>query len=235
VQGLVQLAVRLTSAMPTAVQVRAVDIADVSTVDAADSRVLLPGVPRVVHVRVPVRDCAVPPAPQDLTWVVGPPRGDPAATFATPLDPADQRSVTVAAERACRPPATQVRAVAARLLPEDQVLVDPSGIGLAVRIRVVSPLARVSLGPDTGPLTADARTSLSHAEVRTVHGRGSAVVVWRTTCGPGAAPPPLLPVRFGDHPAYAVVLRDAVLARAYAEACRLSYPDSLRPQGWRAG
>jgi hypothetical protein len=231
---LVVLDVRLTSAMPSPVLVRAVDIADVSTVDPADSGVLSPGASRLMRVRVPVPDCSIPPAPQKLTWVVGPAGDDPAASFVTVLRTADQRAVTTAVAAMCEPPSTTVRVLTARVLPLDPILADPSGIAFAIRVRVTAPATRAELGPSTRSLTSDARTVLSHADIHIVHGSGATTIVWQTSCARGAALPPRLPVGLGRESAkYAVTLDDPLLARTYAGACGMPYPaDAMTSNGW---
>jgi hypothetical protein len=230
---LVQLDVRLSSAMPAAVLIRAVDIADVSTVDPADSGVLFPSGERLLHVRVPVQDCVLPPWPQQLTWVVGPVGEDPAASFVTGLRVADQRAVTAAARKICEPPSTRLEVVAARVLPADPALADPDGIAIAIRLRIATRAARAALGPATRSLTSDARTALSHADIRIVRGQGATTLTWRPRCGQGLTQPPRLPMRVGRDPAtYAVTLDEAPLAQLYARACGLPYPAGMTSDGW---
>jgi hypothetical protein len=218
--------------MPAAALLRAVDIANISTVEAANSRVLLPGGEGLLHVRLPVPDCAVPPSPQSLTWIVGPAGEDPAASFVTALRGADQRAITAAARKLCEPRSLRLKVVAARVLPVDPVLADPHGIAIAMRLKIITPATRAVLGPATGPLTSDARSELSHADVRIVRGHGAATLVWRPRCE-GVAQPPRLPLRLGRSLAtYGVTLDDALLAQTYARGCEVAYPSPLAATGW---
>jgi hypothetical protein len=106
----VQLAVRLTSTLATDVQVGAVDVADVSTLEGADTGTLPAGGTLVLRVRRPVGDCPPsspgggphgPLAVDVLQWSVGPVGVDAAATFLTAVPSAVAETVQDAVRRFC--------------------------------------------------------------------------------------------------------------------------------------
>ena len=105
------LVVRLTSSLSMAVRVGAVDVADVSTLEAAESGTLPAGGSLVLHVRLPIRDCragtllddsfGIAGRPAVLPWSVGPVGGDAAATFVLALPGATTGVVGEARHRFC--------------------------------------------------------------------------------------------------------------------------------------
>ena len=64
-------------------------------------------------------------------------------------------------------------------------------------------------------------------------GRGRTTLIWHPSCADRV--PPVLPVAIPPTGRYAVVLRDAVLADAYAAGCHLPDPTRLALDGWRVG
>jgi hypothetical protein len=107
----IRLVVRLTSSLVMAVRVGAVDVADVSTLEAAESGTLPPGGSLVLHVRLPIRDCRRGPLLDDplgaagrpalRQWSVGPVGGDAAATFVTGVPDGMTDAVGAARRRLC--------------------------------------------------------------------------------------------------------------------------------------
>jgi hypothetical protein len=83
------------------------------------------------------------------------------------------------------------------------------------------------LGYDQTGLTADARVPTTQAAVTLVDGLGRATVVWHPSCVDRV--PPVLPVLIAPAGRFAVVLRDAVLAEAYAAGCHLPDPNTAWP------
>jgi hypothetical protein len=102
--GRVELHVLLQNRSARSVRVRVVDIADVATIDPADSGVLSPGAQRSFRVRMPIPDCgagAAAPVPP-LVWSVGPADTDPLALLTSGLSPAQTAIVQAAAAQACQ-------------------------------------------------------------------------------------------------------------------------------------
>lgn len=226
------LTVRLRNTLPRPVQLWAVDIADVDTIDAADTGVLEPGASRAFTVRLPVADCAVPVLPlpvdrvgtddgADLVWSVGPAGGDPAALFVTRLPAGRLAVLRGALLRACAPVGTRLRVVGARVLPPDRVVVDHTGVSIALRLAVTSDASQVALGQQQTALTADARTATTAVVVRLSHHRGSATIIWRARCSANEASL-VLPVQVGapgQEIGYSVVLAGRGLVSAHRQAC----------------
>jgi hypothetical protein len=248
---LLDLRVSLRSTLPEDIRVRVIDIADVSTIDAADSGTLRSGATHVFVVRWPAADCSSSVLPlsrfrptaeaggdaaPDLAWSVGPVGKDPAALVATAFSSRQLSSVGEAVAALCEPPGTSIRVTGAHVLPANQVVVDHTGVSITLRLAVVSDAPRVALGADPRGLTADARVEITHADVRTSRHRATAMVVWHARCSPlDIEPPPFLSVRIGGpgpHRGYAVILNNADLASTYASACGLSDIDRLRAAGW---
>ena len=233
----VLLDVRLASTLDRDVKVAAVDVADVSTIESADSGLLPAGGSRVVQVRLPVPDCALGPRPvgSGLLWSIGEVGDDAAATFVTALPPAADAAVLAAAQDRCSPPGTTVRVTASRVLPPDPVVPDRRGAAIELRLRVRSDQTLVVLGAAPGPATtSDARLPTSVARVHPVDGSARAVVVWHASCT--APPTPLrLPVRLprlGEALVSAVTVDDPGVARTYARVCGLRL-GALVASGWR--
>jgi hypothetical protein len=233
----VLLDVRLTSALDRDVEVAAVDVADVSTIEPADSGLLPAGGSRVVRVRLPVQDCALGPrlVGSGLLWSVGEVGEDAAATFVTALSSAADAAVLTAVQDRCSPPGTTVRVTGSRVLPLDAVVRDRQGTAIALRLSVRSGRPLVVLGTEPGPATtSDTRMPTGAARVGPVHGSARAVVVWHASC---AAPPvPLrLPVRLpqaGADIVYAITVDDPGVARTYARACGFRL-GALVAAGWQ--
>jgi hypothetical protein len=224
----VDLAVMLRSSLPQDVQVRAVDVADVATLDAADVAVLGREQGRTLHVRVPVTDCGVPGLATALRWSVGPVGGDPVIVLTTALGAGDRAEVEAALRRACEPAGTTITVSAARALPASPGTGQRADVSVAVDLTVASSADRLLLGSDTSVLTADTRVTFTPAEVRPVGGRASASVIWHARCtGPGEpsgtqSPAPVLPVWVTSRQGptrYAVTLDDPRLEQARVAAC----------------
>lgn len=232
----VLLDVRLTSALDRDVEVAAVDVADVSTIEPADSGLLPAGGSRVVRVRLPVQDCALGPRPvgSGLLWSVGEVGEDAAATFVTAESSAAAAAVLRAVQDRCSPPGTTVRVTGSRVLPLAAILRDRQGAAIALRLRVRSGEPWVVLGNAPGAATTDTRLPTSLTRVRTVDGSARAVVVWHASCTAAPPAPPRLPVRLARSGAvvYAVTVDDPRVARTYARACGLRLGD-LVTVGWR--
>jgi hypothetical protein len=234
----VLLDVRLASTLDRDVQVAAVDVADVSTIEPADSGLLPAGGSRVVRVRLPVPDCALGPRPvgSGLLWSIGGLGDDAAATFVTALPPAADAAVLAAAQDRCSPPGTTVRVTRSRLLPTDAVVPDRRSATIELRLRVRSDQPLVVLGTAPGPATtSDARLATSVSRVRPVEGSARAVVVWHASCTAAPPSPLRLPVRLprpGADLVSAVTVDDPGLARTYSRACGLAI-DGLVASGWR--
>jgi hypothetical protein len=234
----VLLDVRLTSSLERDVEVAAVDVADVSTIEPADSGTLPAGGSRVVRVRLPLPECSLGlrPAVGELLWSVGEVGEDAAATFVTALPSTADAAVLVATQESCSPPGTTITVTDARVLAPNAVLSDPHGAAIALRLRLRSGSPLVVLGREPGPTTtSDARVPTGVARVHPVAGPAQARIVWQASCS--AAPPiPLsLPVRLpgpGADRDYAVTVDDPVVARTYARACGLRL-DALVAAGWR--
>jgi hypothetical protein len=234
----VLLEVRLASTLGRDVEVAAVDVADVSTIESADSGLLPAGGSRVVRVRLPVPDCALGPRPvgPGLVWSIGEVGDAAAATFVTGLRPAADAVVRTAAQNRCSPPGTTVRVTGSRVLPPDAVVPDKRGAAIELRLRVRSDQPLVVLGTAAGPATtSDARVPTSLARVRPVDGSALAVVIWHASCT--AAPPtplrlPVLLPQLGEALVSAVTVDDPGVARTYARACGLRL-GALVAGGWR--
>ena len=231
----VLLDVRLASTLDRDVEVAAVDVADVSTIEPADSGLLPAGGSRVVRVRLPVPDCAL--ADSRLLWSIGAVGDDAAATFVTALPPGADATVRTAAQNRCSPPGTTVRVIGSRVLPPSAVLRDRRGAAIELRLRVRSDQPLVVLGTAAGPATtSDRRLPTSVARMRPVDGSARAVVVWHAS-GTAAPPTPLrLPVRLprlGEAFVFADTVDDPGVARTYARACGLRL-SALAESGWRA-
>ena len=97
------LDVRLTSTLDRDVKVAAVDVADVSTIEPADSGLLPARGSRLIRVRLQVPDCALRPREFDseLMWSVGGVGEDAAAIFVTALPPSAAAAVVAAARDQC--------------------------------------------------------------------------------------------------------------------------------------
>ncbi len=225
------------------VRLQVVDIADVATLDAADSGLLRPGAMRAFRVRLVVADCLTPflalPTLGDgtggdgtggtrkggglaLSWSVGPGTGDPQATALTALSPDQVARIRRAVRSLCSPPATSIHVVSARNAPTDPGVVRSAGVSLTVRLSVASGATRMAVGDDQSHLTADARVAFSEADLRPRNGRAEAIVIWHTRCTPEGEAPPLLPVRLrvaGRWVGYSLELADPLLARALTSAC----------------
>lgn len=249
-RGLLDLRVSLRSTLPADSRVRVIDIANVSTIDAADSGILRAGATHPFHVRWPVADCSSPVPPLStlgapalgggiapaLAWSVGPVRGDPAAVLTTALSRRQLATIHQALAALCEPPGTSIRVTGAHALPVNHAVVDHTGVSIAIRLAVTSDAGRVALGEDPRGLTADARVAITHADVRMSHHRATATLVWHAPCSRAESAPPVLPVRIGGLSAqrgYAVTLSDAKLATTYARACGPLDSDRLREAGWR--
>jgi hypothetical protein len=249
--GQLALTVTLRSALPSDVRVRVIDVADVATLAAADSGILRAGADRAYHVRWPIAGCSVPSLPRSnispgvssggdidspaLAWSIGPTGADPAALFVTVLSPSQLVIIREAVQRLCEPPSTSLRVTSSHVLPPDPVVVDHSGVSIAVRLALVSPAPRIVIGQNQEALTADARVQVTPAYVRLIHHKASATIVWRARCRPSEPVPPLLPVSLGapgHFVNYSVTLDDAKLAVTYADACGLGDPKRLRMAGW---
>lgn len=234
----VLLDVRLTSALDRDVEVGAVDVADVSTIEPADAGLLPARGSRVVRVRLPVQDCALEPRPvgSGLLWSVGEVGEDAAATFVTALSSAADAVVMTAAQDRCSPPGTTVRVAGSRVLPLDAIVRDRQGAAIALRLQVRSGRPLVVLGTEPGPATtSDTRMPTGAARVRPVNGSGRAVVVWHASCAATQPVPLRLPVRLprpGADPVYAVTVDDPGVAQTYARACGLRL-GALVAFGWR--
>lgn len=234
----VLLDVRLTSALDRDVEVAAVDVADVSTIEPADSGLLPAGGTRVVRVRLPVQDCALEPrlVGSGLLWSVGEVDEDAAATFVTALSPAADAAVLTAVQDRCSPPGTTVRVTGSRVLPPDAVVRDRQGTAIALRLGVRSSRPLVVLGTEPEPATtSDTRMPTGAARVRLVHGSARAVVVWHASCAAATPFPLRLPVRLprpGADLVYAVTVDDPGVARTYARACGLRL-GTLVAAGWQ--
>jgi hypothetical protein len=233
----VDLDVLLRNGSDRGVTVQVLDIADVATIDAADSGVVPAGAGRWLRVRLPIRDCSSPVLPLTaiepsagaagdavgaqpaLAWSIGPEGTDPLALLNTGLSSPQAALVRDAVLRLCRPPATTVSVTGAtvRRAADDQL--GPSGVSIAVQLSVHSAVGRLLLGYDQTGLTADARVPTTQATVTLLGRRGRATVVWYPSCTDRV--PPVLPVMIPPTGRYAVVLRDPLLAEAYTAACRL--------------
>jgi hypothetical protein len=102
--GPVELQVLLRNRSARSVRVRVLDIADVATVDPADSGVLRPGAQRPFRVRLPIADCGRGTGSQapSLAWSVGPADADPLALLTTGLSPPQIATIQAAAALLCR-------------------------------------------------------------------------------------------------------------------------------------
>ncbi len=243
----VTLDVGLRNGMGRDVEVHAVDVADVATLDAADAGVVATGATRTLRVRVPVTDCAradgAPGSmaarsgvPASLPWAVGPVGDAPVAVVAVPLTPAQVAAAARAVRAACGSgPSLVVRVLDARPAPRDQVASDLSGAALVVRLDLGSDATRLVLGEDTTGLTADARVAFPQQQVSLRDRRASVALTWNAPCPPTGSPPPALPVLLvaeGRRYTRAVSLSGDRLARAYARACAVSLAE-LRSRGWQ--
>jgi hypothetical protein len=234
----VLLDVRLASTLDRDVEVAAIDVADVSTIESADSGLLPAGGSRVVRVRLPVPDCALGPSPvgSGLLWSIGQVGDDTAATFVTPLPAAADAAVLAAAQDRCSLPGTTVRVTGSRVLPPDAVVPDRRGAAIELRLRVRSDQPLVVLGSAPGvATTSDARLPTSVARVRPVDGSARAVVVWHASCTAAPPTPLRLPVRLprlNEALVSTVTVDDPGVARNYARACGLRL-GALVARGWR--
>jgi hypothetical protein len=235
----VLLEVRLASTLGRDVEVAAVDVADVSTIESADSGLLPAGGSRLVRVRLPMRDCALGTRPvgSGLLWSIGEVGDAAAATFVTGLPPAADAAVRTAAQNRCSPPGTTVRVTGSRVLPPDVVVPDRRGAAIELRLRVRSDQPLVVLGTAAGPATtSDARLPTSLARVRPVDGSARAVLIWHASCTAAPPTPLRLPVRLprlSEALVSAVTVDDPGVARTYARACGLRL-GALVESGWRA-
>lgn len=240
----VALEVGLRNGMGRDVEVRAVDVADVATLDAADAGVVRAGATRTLRVRVPVTGCSAPvgtPGPLDvppgvptsLSWAVGPAGDAPVAVAAVRLTPAQVAAAARAVRAACGSgPALAVRVLDARPAPRDPAA---SSTVLVVRLGLASDAARLVLGEDTRGLTADARVAFPRAWATLHHRRATVTLTWNTPCPPHGSAPPVLPVLVvadGRRYARTVALSGDRLARAYSRACAVDLTE-LRSRGWR--
>jgi hypothetical protein len=113
----VLLAVHLASSLDMDVRVGAVDVADVSTLEAAETGILPAGGSLVLHVRQPVRHCgavslrdlARAGSGPGLPWSVGPVDGDAAATFVTMLAKHVTSAIRKSVDRFCAARAPEAR------------------------------------------------------------------------------------------------------------------------------
>jgi hypothetical protein len=245
------LTVTLRSAIPGDVHVRVIDVADVATLDAADSGTIQAGAEHVFRVRWPIADCSLPVLPFSnvssgtrrgrhidtpaLAWSIGPVGGDPAALFMTALSPSQLTTVRDSVRRLCVPPATSIHVTSSRALPPDPAVLDLTGVSIAVRLSLLSAASRIVIGQQQDSLTADARVPITRADVRLIKHKASATIVWLARCSAVEPLPPLLPLHIrirGHLVGYSVTLDDAKLAATYAHAC--GFPDSgqLRGVGW---
>jgi hypothetical protein len=234
----VLLDVRLASTLDRDVEVAAVDVADVSTLEPADSGLLPAGGSNVVRVRLPVPSCSLGPRPvgSGLLWSIGEVGDEAAATFVTALPPATDAAARAAAENLCSPPGTTVRITGSRVLPPDAVVPDRRGAAIELRLRVRSDQPLVVLGSTAGSATtSDARLPTSVARVRPMKGSARAVVVWHASCTAAPPTPLRLPVRLPRLDANlvsAVIVDDPGVARTYARACGLRL-GALVASGWQ--
>lgn len=234
----VLLQVRLASTLGRDVAVAAVDVADVSTIEPADSGLLPAGGSNVVRVRLPMPDCALGSRPvgAGLLWSIGEVGKDAAATFVTALPPAADAAVRAAAQNRCSPPGTTVRVTGSRVLPPDVLVPDRRGAAIELRLRVRSDQPLVVLGTAAGPATtSDARLPTSVARVHPGEGSARAVVVWHASCTAAPPTPLRLPVRLPRLDAdlvSAVTVDDPGVARTYARACGLRL-GALVAGGWQ--
>ena len=234
----VLLDVRLASTLVRDVEVAAIDVADVSTIEPADSGLLHAGGSRIVRVRLPVPDCALDPSPvgSGLLWSIGEVGDDAAATFVTPLPAAADAAVLAAAQDRCSPPGTTVRVTRSRVLPPDAVVPDRRGAAIELRLRVRSDQPLVVLGTAPGAATtSDARLPTSVARVRPVDGSARAVVIWHASCTAAPPTPLRLPVRLpqlNEALVSTIIVDDPGVARTYARACGLRL-GALVARGWR--
>jgi hypothetical protein len=245
------LTVTLHSTIPGEVRVRVIDVADVATLDEADSGTLRAGAERAFRVRWPTVDCSLPVLPFSnvssgtrrgrridtpaLAWSIGPVGGDPAALFMTALSPGQITTVRESVRRLCVPPATSIRVASSRALPPDPALVDLTGVSIAVRLSVLSVAPRIVIGLQQESLTADARVPITPAVVRLPNHKATVTIVWQARCSAVEPLPPLVPLHLkyrGHLAGYSVSLDDAKLAATYADACGFPDANQLRGVGW---
>jgi hypothetical protein len=245
------LTVTLRSALPEDVHVRVIDVADVATLDAADSGTLRAGAEHAFRVRWPTVDCSLPVLPFSnvssgtrrgrhidtpaLAWSIGPVGGDPAALFMTSLSPSQLTAVQDSVRLLCVPPATAIHITSSRVLPPDPAVADLTGVSIAVRLSLLSAASRIVIGQQQDSLTADARVPITQADVRLVNHKAEATIVWLARCSAVDPRPPLLPLHIrirGHLVGYSVTLDDAMLAATYASACGFLDADQLRGVGW---
>jgi hypothetical protein len=209
--------------------VTAVDVADVSTIDPADTADLPVGATAHLRVRIPVTQCgsgsraAAPAVVTSVGWAVGPVGGDPAAVVATPLTPAEQAVVAGAVEQLCgAAPVAQVHVVSVSTEPVNPFLADDRGVSLALRASVATTADDVLAGDDPAALTSDARPVFTAEDATVRDGSVMLALVWNARCPASPVAAPRLPMRLragGLTYVTSTVLRDPVLARGYAAAC----------------
>jgi hypothetical protein len=233
--GIIRLDIALRSRFPAHVSVRALDIADVDTLEDADSGVIAPGGLKVVAQRLKVDDCSSPTLPLaprstfspklatpslSVAWSIGPAGKDPETITTTRLSPAQLAEITTAVQRLCAPPAgTSVRVVTAHLVGPATSRSDRGGIAIALRLAVASMSDRLLLGADQSGLTADARPALTEDRVRLVNGHATADLIWQVSCRDASALPLRLPLRLADGQRFEVPLVDQRVSSAYTRAC----------------
>jgi len=208
------------------VRLGAVDIADVSTIDPADSAVLPSGSSAVLRVRLPESVCLEVRAGSrragaSLHWAVGDPGGDVVAVVSEPVPATSRRLVAAGLDGLCGPvPPVRAGVVAATMLPPSPFGTVPDAVTLRLRVLLRTDADEVLAGDDPSVLTSDARPVFT--SVASGVGPSGAVVdvVWSARCGATTAPRlPLVLTRAGQQFRTSVVLDDPVLAQAFSAAC----------------
>jgi hypothetical protein len=216
----------MSNASGRAVRLSAVDIADVSTIDPADSAVLPDGSSAVLRVRLPSSLCLDVRAGSRrpgamLHWAVGRPDGDVAAVVSVPVPAASRTTVAAGLDLLCGPaPRVRAHVDSATVLPPSPFVTFGDAVTLSLRVALRTDADEVLAGDDPSVLTSDARpvfTSVASG----VGSSGTVVdVVWSARCGATTAPRlPLVLTRGGREFRMTVVLGDPVLAQAFSAAC----------------
>jgi hypothetical protein len=222
------LSVTMTNASARGVRLGAIDIADVSTIDPADTQVLAAGTSRVIRVRLPSTVCGAVRAPtglravgSTLTWAIGPPSGQVEAVVSTAVPQALRARISEGLDHLCgASPSVLANVTAATLLPTSPFVTDRNSISLRLRVQVHSDAQHVVAGDDPAVLTSDARPTFT-ADETAVGRSGAAVdVVWSTRCATTTAPRlPVALLRDGHEFRTSVSIANLVVAQAFSAAC----------------
>jgi len=222
------LSVTMANVSRQGVRLSAVDIADVSTIDPADTQVLAAGTSRVLRVRIPSTVCSAVMAPtgtpvpgSTLTWAIGSPGGQVEAVVGTPLPRALRARIAAGLDDLCgASPTVLADVTSATLLSNSPFVTDRNSISLQLNVVVQSDAQRVVAGDDPAALTSDARPTFTSADKALGNGGAAVAVTWSTRCGTTTVPRlPLALLRDGHEFHTSVPIANLVVAQAFSAAC----------------